>query len=216
VSRAAVVAIAAVLLYGVSLVACERKPPIFGLQSNFHIRSAGMAPTLLPGENVFVDRLAYWIRDPERGDVATFRMPDSPARELYILRVVGLPGDVVEFRGFRLAVNGVEVPTETSDRSLGLPGQDDKPVYRELLDGRAHEIAFGPAPSESDGYANATFTVPDGHYFVSGDLRDSARDSRLIGPIPRDHFHGRVSWIYLSMDPERTSVRWERIGDIVR
>jgi signal peptidase I len=71
----------------------------------YRIPSESMVPTLRPGDRVLVNRVTYHLRDPERGDVIVFHYPEDPA-VVFIKRVVGVPGDVLEVRNGRLYVNG--------------------------------------------------------------------------------------------------------------
>ena len=95
----------------------------------FKIPSSSMVPTLLVGDFILVNKFTYGIRlpvvnkkvvelhNPERGDVMVFRYPEDPSLD-YIKRVVGLPGDRIEYRNKRLTVNGESVPLKHVDDYL--------------------------------------------------------------------------------------------------
>lgn len=182
----------------------------------FRIPSGSMMPTLLQGDYIFVKKFAYGLRlpvteteivetgAPERGDVVVFRLPEDPEIN-YIKRVVGLPGDRIEYADHRLTVNGNPVPLVRD--STG-DGAGMLPRFVENLDGRSHAILIAdPDNSMRDG----VYEVPDGHYFMLGDNRDNSRDSRFLGPIPESHLVGEAVRVWMHMDglewPD-----WGRIG----
>src|SRR2546422_11399752 len=98
-------------------------------RSPFKIPSSSMVPTLLVGDFILVNKFAYGIRlpvankkvmevgSPRRGDVMVFRFPEDPSLD-YIKRVVGLPGDRIEYRNKRLIINGTQVPVRQIDDYL--------------------------------------------------------------------------------------------------
>jgi signal peptidase I len=175
-----------------------------------------MMPTLLQGDYIFVKKYAYGLRlpvtetriletgEPARGDVVVFRLPEDPDIN-YIKRVIGLPGDRLEYVDHRLTVNGKSVPL-ARDAAGGDSGV--LPRFIEDLDGRSHAILISdPDNSIRDG----VYEVPDGHYFMLGDNRDNSRDSRFLGPIPESHLVGEAVRVWMHMDglewPD-----WGRIG----
>lgn len=182
----------------------------------FRIPSGSMMPTLLQGDYIFVKKFAYGLRlpvteteivetgAPARGDVVVFRLPEDPDIN-YIKRVVGLPGDRIEYVDHRLTINGN--PTPLVRDSAG-NGAGMLPRFLEDLDGRSHAILIAdPDNSIRDG----VYEVPDGHYFMLGDNRDNSRDSRFLGPIPESHLVGEAVRVWMHMDglewPD-----WGRIG----
>lgn len=182
----------------------------------FRIPSGSMMPTLLQGDYIFVKKFEYGLRlpvletkildtgAPERGDVAVFRLPSEPNVN-YIKRVVGLPGDTIEYVNHRLTVNGEPVPLAPDE---SVPREGVIPRFVEVLGKREHAILIAdPGNSMRDG----VYRVPDGHYFMLGDNRDNSRDSRYLGAIPETHLVGEAVRIWMHMDglewPD-----WERIG----
>lgn len=182
----------------------------------FRIPSGSMMPTLLQGDYIFVKKYAYGLRlpvvetkvvdtgEPARGDVVVFRLPEDPSIN-YIKRVVGLPGDTIEYVEHQLTVNGKSVPLARED---GIADPGKIPRYLETLDDREHEILIAdPGNSMRDG----VYQVPEGHYFMMGDNRDNSRDSRFLGPIPESHLVGEAVRIWMHMDglewPD-----WGRVG----
>lgn len=192
----------------------------------FKIPSGSMLPTLRIGDFILVNKFQYGIRlpivnkkliavgDPQRGDVMVFRFPQDPSLD-YIKRVVGLPGDVVEYREKRLSINGRPVPM-TRDGAFDyvasglnfVQGQ----TWREKLGEHEHIAMVQPeAPSviphqvagdfpyrDNCSYNDAGFrcTVPAGHYFMLGDNRDASNDSRYWGFVPDENIVGRAFLIW--------------------
>jgi signal peptidase I len=177
------------------------------------VPSGSMRPTILVGDRIVVDRRAYDVRvpftqvslwrydDPHRGDIIVFLSPKDGIR--LVKRVVGLPGDRVELRGFALTINGVAVPYQPL-QSAEASSRADAPfisLSEDLPGHPAHSVrAFDPA-LRSD--ATQVFEVPEGKYFVLGDNRDESFDSRFWGSVPRDAVLGRALRVAFSLDRER-------------
>ena len=190
----------------------------------FKIPSGSMIPTLLVGDLILVNKFHYGVRlpvinkkiiannDPKRGDVMVFRYPVDP-RQDYIKRVVGIPGDVIEYRSQRLTVNGQPVPLTPKGEYY----EDDRlryePMFEEKLGAVAHGILVNPqAPSYFGGLPkNFPFadncrysaegmqcTVPPGHYFMMGDNRDNSQDSRFWGFVPDENIVGRAFFVWMN------------------
>jgi signal peptidase I len=169
----------------------------FAVFDFYRLPSTAMYPSVPLGSFVLVRKLGYGSfgmmgqqvfrtapsATPARGDVIIFDYPRD--RDIdYIKRVVGLPGDRIEYRAGRLFIDGEAAPLERLRRHA------DKIIYRETLGESRHEIALR-ALRELDP-ANGSWVVPTGHYFVSGDNRDNSEDSRYWGFVPADHLHGVV------------------------
>jgi signal peptidase I len=182
----------------------------------FRIPSGSMMPTLLQGDYIFVKKFSYGLRlpvtetkifetgQPERGDVVVFRLPSEPNVN-YIKRVVGLPGDLVEYQNHRLTVNGELVPLS---RDADSADEDGLPRFIEILGDRQHAIFIAsPGNTIRDG----VYEVPEGSYFMLGDNRDNSRDSRFIGMIPETHLVGEAVRIWMHMDGLEIP-DWNRIG----
>lgn len=196
------------------------------------IPSASMRPTLLEGDVVLVNRLAYDLKlpltdivllplnEPQRGDVVTLSSPTAGTR--LIKRIVGLPGDRIAMRDDVLILNGKPLDyRDPQGRGETLaPGWVVGAVREtEQLDGRPHAVQFlsgTPARRSFD-----EITVPAGHYFLLGDNRDNSEDSRFIGAVPREKLIGRahhvlVSADWLGEDGWRMSPRFGRWGTAIR
>jgi len=190
----------------------------------FKIPSGSMIPTLQVGDFILVNKFAYGIRlpivnekvipigEPRRGDVMVFRYPDDPSLD-YIKRVVGLPGDRVEYRDKRLIINGHPIAERQISDYLSKDTMQYYSHYLEKLDGVEHQIlidanapSFVPQvkafPYSQDCKYNAdslVCKVPAGHYFVMGDNRDNSSDSRVWGFVPEANIVGKAFFIWLNL-----------------
>ena len=174
------------------------------LYEPFRIPSGSMQPTLRVGDHILVKKYAYgWnvpftsrriarFATPRRGDVAVFRHPDDPSLH-YVMRVIGLPGETVVYANKRLRIDGREMPI-TQDG-------EEPPLlrYKEQLGDVSHGILHDPsAPPEGTFSRNFEGRVPAQRYFVLGDNRDNASDSRYWGFVPEDSFVGPAFLIWHS------------------
>jgi signal peptidase I len=190
----------------------------------FKIPSSSMVPTLLVGDFIIVNKFTYGIRlpvvnklivplgEPQRGDVMVFRYPEDTSLD-YIKRVIGVPGDRIEYRNKRLSINGAPVPLRQVDDYLSKERMQFSRRYVETINGVEHEILLdddAPAfitPSRSFPYAsNCNYnmnglacTVPPGHYFMMGDNRDNSSDSRVWGFVPDETIVGKAFFIWLNL-----------------
>ncbi|MFC7363762.1 MULTISPECIES: signal peptidase I [Bhargavaea] len=137
-----------------------------------------MMPTLEDGDKMIVNKIGYTIGEPERFDIVVFHAPEQKD---YIKRVIGLPGDHIEYRDDQLFING-----EAYDE----PYLDE---YKEAVtDGTLTEDFTLEEKIQRE-------TVPDGHVFVMGDNRRFSKDSRHIGVVPFDEIIGSTSLIFWPM-----------------
>jgi signal peptidase I len=187
------------------------------------VPSGSMEPTILPGDRVFVNKLAYDLKipftpwqiaqwaDPQRGDVVVLWSPYDGRR--LVKRVVGIPGDVIEVRGQRLSVNGkaasyaaLSSPVVEADDLEGLPIAT---LAVEGVDGRTHAVMT--SSRSGPGSDVGPITVPAGSYFLMGDHRDNSFDSRFWGFAKRSVILGRASRVVLSVDlAAHYRPRWRR------
>ena len=194
------------------------------LAEPFRIPSSSMVPTLLVGDLILVNKFAYGFRlpvldtkvisvgEPKRGDVVVFRYPEDPSLD-YIKRVIGLPGDVIEYRNKTVFLNGTAMATEVlgpfskTDGEKKLPGQL---LGMEYLPSFEHEILINPSSYDSR-FQGRKWIVPEGEYFVLGDNRDNSRDSRFWGFVPENHLVGKAFLVWMHLSPSG----WRRIGTII-
>jgi signal peptidase I len=187
------------------------------------VPTGSMKPTILEGDRIFVNKLAYDLKvpfttrhlaqwsNPRRGDVVVFFSPRDGMR--LVKRVVGLPGDTVELRNNGLVLNGQPVEygpiAEEVLRDLVVADRASSVFGTERLAGHRHAVAAIPAVS-----ALRTFgphLVPEGHYFMMGDNRDNSLDSRYFGPVERKRIVGQATAVAMSFDRENYWwPRWDR------
>ena len=169
------------------------------------VPTGSMKPTILEGDRIWVNKLAYDLNlplthvslykrgDPQRGDIVIF---DSQAADNRLVkRVIGVPGDVVELKNNRLIVNGI--PAKYSD----LQYTTDAVYARESIDGSTHRVKFN-LYSDSRFANTGPIRVPLGQYFVLGDNRDNSADSRVHGFVPRSEIIGSSNKVVMSLNYE--------------
>jgi len=189
----------------------------------FTIPSSSMVPTLLIGDFILVNKYAYGLRvpvlnakivdigQPERGDVVVFRPPTQPTKN-YVKRLVGLPGDQINYVNDVLYVNGVPMQQTQVGRYFG-QGSNSESTGAELrtedLVGIDHQILL----RGGRGVIGGNWEVPAGHYFMMGDNRDNSEDSRVWGLVPEKNLVGRAFFVWMHWDWKiRGFVSWDRIG----
>ena len=142
----------------------------------YRIPQNGMYPGLPAGSSLFTAKRAYsGASSVKRGDIIVFVRDENGQRYNYIWRVVALPGEKVEASGDSFIINGQAV------QRLRLREADGKLVYREQIGDVSYEVAFDLSPASQP--PDVSLTVPTGQFFVMGDSRFDARDSRYFGPI---------------------------------
>ena len=188
----------AAIFIGLTFLPLDDRATFLGYES-FNIPSGSMAPTLVAGDYILSDAWHYDENEPKRGEIVVFITPTpSYARNwphqgdsvTYVKRLVGLPGDEIIYEKHRLMINGEAVHLEKAADATR-----EVPRFIERLDQREHDILItNPTFSYKDGI----YRVPEGHYFLLGDNRDNARDSRFFGPVPRDNIRGYVAHLWYS------------------
>ena len=176
--------------------------------------TGSMKPSILEGELVFVNKLAYDLKvpfttlhlstwgNPVRGDVVVFYSPQDGTR--LVKRVIGLPGDTVALRNDVLYLNGLPQQYSSTDSAPFRRDifEDANPVVAiEHLEACDHYVMSLPSRQALRNFG--PFVVPADQYFMMGDSRDNSADSRFIGPVPRAAIVGRVPRVILSFDPLR-------------
>jgi len=193
----------------------------------FRIPSGSMMPTLLAGDFILVNKYTWGIRlpvvdkkvievnQPQRGEVMVFHFPEDPSVD-YIKRIVGLPGDLIEYKDKRLTINGVPLAyRENGTYSFETGGLNyvTAIVYREKLGDHEHAAMTIPGVSgffreqlkdfpyqENCTYNDDGFScrVPAGHYFMMGDNRDGSNDSRYWGFVPDANIVGKAFFVWMN------------------
>jgi signal peptidase I len=190
-----------------------------------YVPSGSMIPSILPGELVWINKLAYDLKvpfttvhlaawgSPQRGDVIVFYSPADGTR--LVKRVVGLPGDLIESRNDRLYINGTPLAYDGFagvTQPAGVPAGAQ--LAAERLAPRPHLMMVLPNVP-----ALRTFgpvRVPPGQYFAMGDNRDNSHDSRFFGCVARDRILGRATAVVASIDFDRYGQpRFGRFGNAI-
>jgi signal peptidase I len=146
----------------------------------FYIPSESMTPTLKVNDRVLVNKLSYDLHDVNRGDIVVFEAPDDPSADGVkdlVKRVVGLPGETVEFRDERVFIDG-----EPLDESYLVAGPKGATTPSR------NQFAEKCEPPAED----AKCVVPADSYLMLGDNRTESKDGRVFGPIPESDIVGRV------------------------
>ena len=169
----------------------------------FKIPSQAMAPSILRGDRILLNKAIYKIKAPQRGDVVVFLNPDD--RRLYFMkRIVAMPGDTIEIRDNKILINDQPL----SYKNLApMPAMNFDPggsvrALEEDNNGRRYPILIDNARP----ITMPRTLVPHGSCFVLGDNRSHSKDSRTFGPIPLADVKGRVDYIYWP------ALSWLRFG----
>ncbi|WP_035051477.1 signal peptidase I [Andreprevotia chitinilytica] len=203
----------------------------------YQIPSSSMRPGLVVGDFILVNKFAYGIRlpilnnvivplgKPQHGEVMVFNFPGNPKID-YIKRVIGVPGDTVEYRHKRLTINGKAVPTMPAgplDYQEGLALVSNEQQMEKYGDRDYYTLSVPNQPPvqlsqvadfpyrencryDDDGFA---CTVPDGYYFMMGDNRDHSADSRYWGFVPDSYIVGKAFFVWFNLK------QLGRIGTVV-
>tara|TARA_Y100000816_G_scaffold228096_1_gene173187 strand:+ start:1935 stop:2672 length:738 start_codon:yes stop_codon:yes gene_type:complete len=193
----------------------------------FYIPSSSMEPNLLVGDRLFVTKYSYGYSNhsfpfsppffkgrifqstPNRGDVIVFKTP-ADNRTDYIKRLIGLPGDKIQFIDSNLFLNNSEVlKSRISNKDVIYCGQKTIEVFtfEELLpSGKKFYTVY----LKDFSFQNSDiFKVPDDHYFFLGDNRDCSKDSRFltsVGYVHQDNLVGKAQFIFFSSDRSEGSI----------
>ena len=193
----------------------------------FYIPSSSMEPNLLVGDRLFVSKFSYgyskhsfpfsppifkgriFSSEPKRGDVIVFKTP-ADNRTDYIKRLVGLPGDKIQFINTNLYINNSEVlKSRTAINDIIFCGNKiiDVFTFEEILPNKKiHNTVYSKNYTYKD---SDIFIVPDNHFFFLGDNRDCSKDSRYlssVGYVHKDNLVGKAQFIFFSSDKSIGSI----------
>lgn len=189
----------------------------------FRIPSGSMLPTLEIGDFILVNKFSYGVRlpvlhnkviemgEPKRGDVAVFRYPVDN-KTAYIKRIIGLPGDKIEWRNKQLFVNNKAVEQIPLGDYIAVDRHANTQStlrLKEKLADTDHDIIIEP---NTRGRSGKT-TVPEGVYFVMGDNRDNSNDSRFWGFVPEENLVGKAMIVWMHMNFAVDGIKFSRIGN---
>ena len=186
-----------------------------------------MEPNLLVGDRLFVTKYSYgyskhsfpfspnifngriFFSEPNRGDVVVFKTP-ADNRTDYIKRLIGLPGDIIQFINGDLFINGNKILREKSEIIETIRCGNftlDSVAYTETLpNGVKHLVTYNKAGSLQN---TKKYIVPSNHYFLMGDNRDCSKDSRFledVGYVNNLNLVGKAKIIFFSNDTKKGSL----------
>ena len=202
----------------------------------FYIPSSSMEPNLLVGDRLFVTKFSYGYSKhsfpfspsifsgrllsatPKRGDVVVFKTP-ADNRTDYIKRLIGLPGDTIQFINGNLYLNSKKIQKEVINEDDSLYCGNTKinvSTYKEIL---PNEITYHASYRNDISFKNSDkFIVPENHFFFLGDNRDCSKDSRFlseVGYVHKDNLVGKAQIMFFSSDPRVGSIfkiwNWQNI-----
>lgn len=177
------------------------------------VPTGSMNPTILEGDVIWVNKLAYGLRvpltqihlaqwaDPKRGDIVVVLSPEDGTR--LVKRVVGVPGDTLAMKDNALVLNGrsVDYRPAGSDYGATVASRFRRSAFfaEENLDGVVHPV-MGLSVLRGASRSFAPVVVPPGRYFLMGDSRDNSHDSRAYGFASREAILGRANGVLVSVD----------------
>ncbi|MCX7121496.1 MAG: signal peptidase I [Gammaproteobacteria bacterium] len=193
----------------------------------YRVPTSSLAPTVLPGDFIFVNQYHYGLRfpiwnkkiinisEPAHGQIALFPYPAEETMT-FVKRVIGLPGDHISYIDKTLYINGVKQETKFIKDVTRLDDFGQLQTYQEYQEnllGVKHDI-FLMENAPANNFYNVV--VPKGHYFMMGDNRDESDDSRYWGFVPEQAFIGHALFVWMSWNANAAewydAVRWRRIG----
>jgi signal peptidase I len=181
---------------------------------SFVVPTGSMESTILIGDHLFVDKLAYQpsgsftqnllpYQDVKRGDIIVFKYP-LDTRIPYVKRVIGVPGDRIRIQDKQLILNGKAVQEPYKQHvqpDVIAPYRDNFPFDVPIgLNRPSAEIMI------RDHVKNGELVVPAGHYFAMGDNRDNSDDSRFWGFVPRENVIGKPLICWWSFQADTTDI----------
>lgn len=161
------------------------------LVSPFEVEGNSMTPTLEDQEYIIINKLQYYLGTPQRGDIVVFRPPNEKSK-YYVKRVIGIPGDTVILRGGYVYLKEGGGDEEKKIDESYLSASNNGQTYKNPTSGHTGE---------------ASYSVPEGHYFVLGDNRQGSADSRVFTSddgksapfVPAEDISGRVWFVALPL-----------------
>tara|TARA_B100001248_G_scaffold49655_1_gene31934 strand:- start:115 stop:852 length:738 start_codon:yes stop_codon:yes gene_type:complete len=193
----------------------------------FYIPSSSMEPNLLVGDRIFVSKFSYGYskhsfpfspnfsnkrflyKEPTQGDLVVFKTP-SDNRTDYIKRLIGLPGDEIQFINGELFINKIKIKRKKIDNIFQIRCGNfllETNTYIETLpNGTEHLVTYNKKGSLQN---TKIYKVPNNHYFLMGDNRDCSKDSRYleeVGYVKKLNLVGKAKIIFFSNDTKKNSM----------
>ena len=193
----------------------------------FYIPSSSMEPNLLVGDRIFVSKFSYGYskhsfpfspnfsnkrflsKEPTQGDLVVFKTP-SDNRTDYIKRLIGLPGDEIQFINGELFINKIKIKRKKIDNIFQIRCGNfllETNTYIETLpNGTEHLVTYNKKGSLQN---TKIYKVPNNHYFLMGDNRDCSKDSRFleeVGYVKKLNLVGKAKIIFFSNDTKKNSM----------
>ena len=193
----------------------------------FYIPSSSMEPTLLIGDRIFVKKYSYGYSkhsfpfsppffsnrlfnvEPNYGDLVVFKTP-ADNRTDYIKRLIGLPGDIIQFKNGKLFLNNAPVPrikvNNKYEIRCGTKSPETNAFKETLPNGKAYVAVYNKIGTMQN---TDEYKVPAGHFFFLGDNRDCSKDSRFlssVGYVISENLVGKASIIFFSNDTVSGSI----------
>ena len=191
----------------------------------FYIPSSSMEPTLLIGDRIFVSKYSYgyskhsfpfspplynkriFEKKPKRGDLVVFKTP-ADNRTDYIKRLIGIPGDTIQFSNNEILLNEKAIKRKIYDLKTNIRCGPFNSKYNFFIEALPNGIEYIAAYNKNNTYENnKIFVVPDDHYFFMGDNRDCYNDSRIdVGYVHKLNLVGKAQIIFFSNDTVSGSI----------
>jgi len=202
----------------------------------FYIPSSSMESTLLVGDRLFVTKFSYGYSKhsfpfspaifdgrilyklPKRGDIVVFKTP-ADNRTDYIKRLIGLPGDIIQFIDGNLYLNGNQILKTIKSKNEILYCGNSKIKVTTFIEKLPGGKIYTASYRNDYSYNNSDkFIVPDEHFFFLGDNRDCSKDSRFlseVGYVHKDNLVGKAQILFFSSDAKIGSIfkiwQWDKI-----
>ncbi len=202
----------------------------------FYIPSSSMESTLLVGDRLFVTKFSYgyskhsfpfspaifdgriMYKLPKRGDIVVFKTP-ADNRTDYIKRLIGLPGDIIQFIDGNLYLNGNQILKTIKSKNEILYCGNSKIKVTTFIEKLPGGKIYTASYRNDYSYNNSDkFIVPDEHFFFLGDNRDCSKDSRFlseVGYVHKDNLVGKAQILFFSSDAKIGSIfkiwQWDKI-----
>ncbi len=169
------------------------------------VPTTSMKPTIIEGDRIFINKMAYDIRipfthisllrlaEPKHNDIIIFDSKNSNKR--LVKRVIGIPGDRVSMKNNVLTINSDTLSY------IDKKHNDATIEQLEILVDYRRTIKINKKGSSLSNFS--AINVPQDHYLVLGDNRDKSADSRLIGFIPRNEIVGKTNSVFFSLNPKK-------------